>query len=386
MSQHVTVDTTAPPEPDPTAETPVVAAEDITPDPYASTDNFADAVAGWFEDNPTYAPTPDDTATDDSPGDAQVAEADGDVAPDADDHTDDPTAVTPDATEPASDAPQFDLDTILAWAESNLTAGDRARLAALAPTPTPDPSLAPSPSPLPAAASGSGVPGSVAPVQSVPADPGSISPPIPAAPAPVAIPDLPDLSAFNELIPGFAETITALRESAVAQQQATAYIAAQQQTQAQIAQAQVAAEITQADAAYRASHPELADADFEHLTTVAASLQVMPALLAQHGTPGAAYQAALDMAYWSDPAYRAKAATIPPTPLPAADTTPASTDIPDPAARRRRASAASGSTGSPIRTPRTAAPSGPMTRDQINAQMRAELQQAMSGENAPAPV
>lgn len=380
MSQHVTVDTTAPPEPDPTAEIPAAEA----PDPYASEDNFADAVAGWFEDNPTYAPTPDDTAdapaepdlsdtaTDDSPGDAQVGDGTGD-----------PTAVAPDATEPASDAPQFDLDTILAWAESNLTAGDRARLAALAPTPTPDSSLAPSPSPLPAAASGSGVPGSVAPVQSVPADPGSISPP---APSPVVIPDLPDLSAFNELIPGFAETITALRESAVAQQQATAYIAAQQQTQAQIAQAQVAAEITQADAAYRASHPELADADFEHLTTVAASLQVMPALLAQHGTPGAAYQAALDMAYWSDPAYRAKAQAAPPTPTPTADATPTSTDIPDPAARRRRASAASGSTGSPIRTPRTAAPTGPMTRDQINAQMRAELQQAMSGENAPAPV
>lgn len=381
MSQHVTVDTTAPPEPDPTAEIPDPAAED-TPDPYASTDNFADAVAGWFEDNPTYAPTPDDTATDDSPGDAQVAEADGDVAAGEPDATDDPTAVTPNATEPASDAPPYDLNEVLAWAET-LTAGDRARLLALAPTPTPDLSLAPSPSPLPAAASGSGVPGSVAPVQSVPADPGSISPP---APSPVVIPDLPDLSAFNELIPGFAETITALRESAVAQQQATAYIAAQQQTQAQIAQQQVAAEITQADAAYRASHPELADADFEHLTTVAASLQVMPALLAQHGTPGAAYQAALDMAYWSDPAYRAKAQVTPPTSVPSADATPTSTDIPDPAARRRRASAASGSTGSPIRTPRTAAPSGPMTRDQINAQMRAELQQAMSGENAPAPV
>lgn len=297
--------------------------------------------------------------------------------------TDTEPVVDPTDAELEPAAPQVTFDDILAAAD-NLTPEELARLAALAPAPalSPPPAppgspdyagpptffSAPSPStPAPqSAASGSGDPGAVAP-QGSPAVPGSD---LPTTPAPAALPPLPDLSVFSELAPELAPYLESLaaQQQQVAQQ--TAWFQQQQAQQAQYLAQQEQARVTRlleaGDAQFRAEHADLTDQDFTALSERVVNLQLLPALVHQHGDVTVAYKEALTTAMFSDPQYRDR--------LIQTRVDQYANDSREIEQRRQRAASIGGTGGSVPRVPTQAAASASeLTPQQRTAAIAAEI-------------
>jgi hypothetical protein len=222
------------------------------------------------------------------------------------------------------------------------------------------------PSGAPTAASGHGEPAAAPPAAGSDVPPAQGQPGMPIRP--------PDLGALSEFAPELgtyleqqAQLLSAQQQQIVSFQQAQAE---QARREAEAAQSQAQVQIEAGEKVFRDTYAWASDEDVQAIARRAASLQVMPALVQQHGgAVDKAFVAAMETALWSDPSYRDRLVQQRVNEF--AETQQQTTE------RRRKASALTSGGGSVSRAPQQAAPAD-MTPEQRREAMARTIAQSIA--------